>query len=197
MEAVILNLVVSLFAIIDPLAAIPLFITLFGKMEPQRQKKAAMEASMAALTLLMLFSIFGALLLKALDISINAFMIAGGLLLLKLSMDFLEGELPASRRVEHDMSDSIVPIATPLLAGPGAISTVIYFAYAYGLPPTIISIFIAMGISWLCLYNSSRITGLLGKNGLKVTVRILGLITAAIAINMMVRALSAWGIIRA
>ncbi len=194
MEAVILNLVISLFAIIDPLAAIPLFITLFGKMPPERQKK---DASMAALTLLILFSIFGARLLKALDISINAFMIAGGLLLLKLSMDFLEGELPASRRVEHDMSDSIVPIATPLLAGPGAISTAIYFAYAYGLPATIISIFIAMGISWLCLYNSSRITSLLGKNGLKVTVRILGLITAAIAINMMVRALSAWGIIRA
>lgn len=197
MEAVILNLVISLFAIIDPLAAIPLFITLFGKMPPERQKKAAMDASVAALTLLMLFSIFGAALLNLLDISINAFMIAGGLLLLKLSMDFLQGELPASRSVDHDMSDSIVPIATPLLAGPGAISTVIYFAHAYGLPATLVSIFIAMGISWLCLYNSSRITSILGKNGLKVTVRILGLITAAIAINMMVRALSAWGIIRA
>jgi len=197
MEAVIFNLVISLFAIIDPLAAIPFFITLFGKMPPERQKKAAMDASMATLTLLLLFSIFGAMLLKALDISINAFMIAGGLLLLKLSMEFLEGELPSSRRVEHDMSDSIVPIATPLLAGPGAISTAIYFAHAYGLPATIISIFIAVSISWLCLYHASKITSLFGKNGLKVTVRILGLITAAIAINMMVRALSAWGIINA
>lgn len=197
MEAIVFNLVISLFAIIDPLAAIPLFITLFGKVDREEQKKAAMHASMAALTLLIFFSLAGAALLKALDISINAFMIAGGLLLLKLSLDFIEGELPASRTAEHDLSDSIVPIATPLLAGPGAISTSIYFAHTYGLPATIVSIFIAMGVSWLCLYHSSQITRLLGKNGLKVTVRILGLITAAIAINMMVRALSAWGIIRA
>ena len=187
----------SLFAIIDPLAAVPFFMTLFGKGgDKTKIKKASVEAAAAVFILLAVFSLFGAAIFTALGISNTAFLIAGGILLLILSFDFLQGNLPRSRSVEKDTSDVVVPIATPLLAGPGAITSSIYFMQTYGPFVTLSSIFLVSIVCFLFLFFSYGISKALGKNGLKVFSRIMGIITAAIAISLIEKALVIYGVIK-
>jgi multiple antibiotic resistance protein len=193
----LLIVTISLFAIVDPLTSIPVFISFFGDSKIKRHKRAAFNAILAAFILLLIFSLFGIPLLTYLNISISAFMIAGGLLLLYLAFEFLLGELPRSRRIEKDPSDAVVPIGTPLLAGPGAITSAMYFTHIYGFYVTFLAIVIVMIISFLCLALSTRINRVLGKNGLKVFTRIMGLITAAIAVSLIEKALVAYGLIPA
>ena len=190
-----LTLVVSLFAVINPVASIPVFLTFFGKSKPEYQARAALHVTAAAAVLLFLFALFGPALLVALGVSVPAFMIAGGILLLLLSFDFLLGEHPRSRTVEHDTADAVVPIGTPLLAGPGALSTSIYFTQTSGFGPTLGSILVVMTIAFILLMYSRKITSYMGKNGVKMFTRIMGLITAAIAISLVERALVLYGVL--
>lgn len=186
---------ISMFAIVDPLASLPAFISFFGRSDAKKRRRAALDTIIAAFLILFAFSLFGISLLMYLNISISAFMIAGGLLLLLLAFDFLRGEPPRSRSAEMDPSDAVVPIGTPLLAGPGAITSGIYFTHIYGFAITISAIIIVMLISFLCLAASTRISRILGKNGLKILNRIMGLITAAIAISLIEKALISYGLI--
>jgi len=190
-----LTVFVSMFVIIDPLIAIPTFLALFGKSDRTKQKKAALEATIAALLLLMAFSLFGTAILERMSISLPAFMIAGGILLLYLSFEFIRGELPKTRTVEKDPADVIVPVATPLLAGPGAITTSIYFTHTYGAEITLAAIFFVMFFCFFLLYYSTRILKLIGNNGLKIFTRIMGILTAAIAISLIEKALVAWNVL--
>jgi multiple antibiotic resistance protein len=190
-----LTVFVSMFVIIDPLIAIPMFLALFGKADRSRQKKAALEASIAALLLLVVFSLFGAMILERMSISLPSFMIAGGILLLYLSFDFMRGELPKTRTVDKDPADVIVPVATPLLAGPGAITTSIYFTHTYGAQITLAAIFFVCFFCFFFLYYSTRVLKIIGNNGLKIFTRIMGILTAAIAISLIEKALVAWGVL--
>jgi len=193
----ILIVAISLFAIVDPIAAVPVFISFFGGSQKKKQQRAAVEIALSAFALLLIFAIGGMALLNYLNISIAAFMIAGGILLLYLSFEFLMGELPKSRSVEVDASSAIVPIGTPLLAGPGAITSAIYFSHTYGFGITIGGIVIVAALSAVILMASTKIKALLGKNGLRIVTRIMGLLTAAIAISLIEKALIAYGLINA
>ena len=186
----------SLFAIIDPLGAVPAFMSIFGKEDRPKIKKASIEATVAVFALLTFFSLFGNFILTALGISNTAFLIAGGILLLILAFDFLLGNLPKSKSVEKEPSDVVVPIATPLLAGPGAITSSIYFTQVYGAAVTIGSILIVSAVCFLFLFFSYGISRLIGKNGLKVLSRIMGILTAAIAIGLIEKALVIYGVIK-
>jgi len=188
---------VSMFVIIDPLIAIPTFLALFGNSDRRKQKKADMEASIAALALLVAFSVFGTAILDRMSISLPAFMIAGGILLLLLSFEFIKGELPKMRTVEKDPADVIVPVATPLLAGPGAITTSIYMTHTYGADVTLAAIFFVCFLCFFFLYYSTRIVKVIGHNGIKIITRIMGILTAAIAISLIEKALVAWGMLAA
>ena len=190
-----LTVFVSMFVIIDPLIAIPTFLALFGKADKAKQKKAALEASAAALGLLVVFAVFGTVILERMSISLPAFMIAGGILLLYLSFEFIKGELPRTRTVEKDASDVIVPVATPLLAGPGAITTSIYFTHTYGADTTLAAIFFVCFMCFFFLYYSTRVLKVIGCNGLKIMTRIMGIFTAAIAISLIEKALVVWGVL--
>jgi len=190
-----LTVFVSMFVIIDPLIAIPTFLAFFGNSDRKKQKKAAMEASIAALALLIVFALLGTTILEKMSISLPAFMIAGGILLLYLSFEFIRGELPRTRTVEKDPSDVIVPIATPLLAGPGAITTSIYFTHTYGADATLAAIFFVMFLCFFILYYSTRIVKIIGHNGLRIITRIMGMFTAAIAIGLIEKALITWGVL--
>ncbi|MEM5871863.1 MAG: MarC family protein [Candidatus Aenigmatarchaeota archaeon] len=192
----ILIVSISLFAIVDPIASIPVFISFFGSSPKSKQRKAAVEIVFSAFFLLLIFAIWGMALLKYLNISIYAFMIAGGILLLYLSFEFLLGEVPKTRTVETEPSSAVVPIGTPLLAGPGAITSVIYFSHTYGILVTFLGILIVCLLSIPILLASTRIKAILGKNGLKIINRIMGLITAAIAISFIEKAFISYGWIK-
>jgi multiple antibiotic resistance protein len=190
-----LTVFVSMFVIIDPLIAIPTFLALFGKCDRAKQKKAALEASVAALLILLVFAAFGTAILDRMSISLPAFMVAGGILLLYISFEFIKGELPRTRTVEKDASDVIVPVATPLLAGPGAITTSIYFTHIYGADVTLAAIFFVCFFCFFFLYYSTRIVKVVGNNGLRILTRIMGILTAAIAISLIEKALIVWGVL--
>ena len=190
-----LTVFISMFVIIDPLIAIPTFLALFGKADRAKQKKAALTASVAALLLLVVFAAFGTAILERMSISLPAFMVAGGILLLYISFEFIKGELPRTRTVEKDASDVIVPVATPLLAGPGAITTSIYFTHIYGADVTLAAIFFVCFFCFFFLYYSTRILKVVGNNGLRILTRIMGILTAAIAISLIEKALIVWGVL--
>jgi len=188
-----LTVVVSLFVIVNPFVSIPVLISFYK--EEFKQRKAALDASVAAFLILIVFSIFGLTILNLMGISISAFMIAGGIMLMALGLEFLYGELPRTRHVVKDPAEVIVPVGTPLLAGPGAITSSIYFSATYGLVNTLAAIVVVMFLSFLFLYSSSRIAKHLGRNGLRILTRIMGILTAAVAISLIEKALTIYGVI--
>src|SRR3989338_3484570 len=103
-----ISTIVTLFAIIEPFGAIPIFLIMFGKAKKPMQRKAALEISIAALVLLLIFAAGGVALLNILGISIPAFMIAGGILLLALSFDFIKGGPAKSRNFVLKASHAII-----------------------------------------------------------------------------------------
>ncbi len=191
----LISTIITLFAIVEPFGAIPVFLVLFGKTKKKQQLKASFAISVAAFVLLLVFSLGGLGLLNILGISTPAFMIAGGILLLILSFDFLRGELARSRKVEMKISDAIVPIGTPLLAGPGAITTSIYLTQEVGLLVVIPSLVAVFALCFFFLYGGRLISKVLGSSGLKILTRIMGLITAAIAISLIEKAFVAYGLL--
>lgn len=193
MPAEIIVVFVSLLAVIDPFASMPVFMAFFGRKSKKERRKAAFEACIAAFFVLIVFVVFGSLILELLSVSLTAFMIAGGILLLLLSFDFLRGELPASRHAEQE--NAVVPIGTPLLAGPGAISTSIYFSGTYGAPEAIAAITAVMAIAFVLLYKSTGIGRVIGKNGIRIMTRIMGLLTAVVAVSLIEKALVTYGLI--
>lgn len=193
----IITTTAALFAIVDPFSAIPTFMTLFGKAKPKVQKKAAMDIGIAAFVIMAVFALVGNALLRGLGISIPAFMIAGGILLMVMSFDFLIGHTPKTKHVEaEDPADAVVPIGTPLLAGPGAITTCIFFSQIYGFVTVLISVAIVSSICFFLLFYGVRIARFFGKNGLKILTRIMGLFIAAIAISLMEKAFITYGILK-
>ncbi|HLD57805.1 MAG TPA: MarC family protein [archaeon] len=191
-----ISTIVTLFAIIEPFGAIPIFLIMFGKAKKPMQRKAALEISIAALVLLLIFAAGGVALLNILGISIPAFMIAGGILLLALSFDFIKGGPAKSRNFELKASDAIVPIGTPMLAGPGAITTSIYLSEQVGFLVVAASLVAVFVICFLFLYGGRLISRVLGSSGLKILTRIMGLITAAVAISLIEKALVAYGVLQ-
>jgi multiple antibiotic resistance protein len=193
------KLLIGLLAIASPLSAIPIFLGLTSDRTPaERQRIALVAASVAAATLLV-FTFLGKALLSLFGITIEAFQIAGGILLLLMALGMM-GALPGA--TTSDESDSsgrasigIVPLAIPLLAGPGAISTILIYAHRHEslahdllVSGVIISV---MTIVFLTLRLSTVIGPKLGKTGISVLNRIMGLIVAAIAVEFIVDGLAA------
>lgn len=185
---------VSLIAILDPLAVIPVYLTLFT--EEQRRRSAnliAFTASAAVLVTLTLFMLVGAKLLSFLGISLAAFRVSGGILIFLMAMQMLEGSMSRVKRseTEEDYSDirsfSIVPLAIPLLSGPGAMSTAILLsnkAPGYLGKLTLFGvILVCCTLIYLTLRLAEKGNQLLGRTGIRIATRIMGLLLAAVAMQ--------------
>ncbi len=173
---------IMLFVIMDPPGNIPIFIAVTKDLRKRERKKELNHAVIVAALLLLLFTFLGKLVLDMLGISLNSFMIAGGILLLLISFDLLRGERKYGVREESGAGVGAVPIGTPLLAGPGAI-TAVMIIQAWGVPTVLFAIFSAIIATKLVLGQSERIYGIIGKEGSEVLSRVMGIIVAAIAIE--------------
>jgi multiple antibiotic resistance protein len=122
---------VTLVVIMDPIGAAPIFVTLTRNLGPDARRRAALRASGAALGLVLLFAAGGEAVLRYLGVSIESLSIAGGLLLLLLALEMLRG-LDVPEDVSDDVDVALVPLASPLVAGPGAIATAMVLARRYG-----------------------------------------------------------------
>jgi multiple antibiotic resistance protein len=172
--------------IIDPFGNVPIFISLTQKATVAKRNKIFRTATTVSLILLLVFAIAGQQILSLFGVSLNAFMIAGGLLLLAISMKIIiVGEKEKS--VTEDIG--AVPIATPLLIGPGAITTTIVLMLTSGVFITLVSILVNYLIIFVVLKFIDRIYKFLGKIGAVVIARIMAMFLTAIAIGFIMEGL--------
>jgi multiple antibiotic resistance protein len=185
----LLKSVISLFVVVNPIGQVPLFIALTQKMEKQNKKLVSKNAIITTAVLLTVFAVAGIQLLSIFGISIFSFMIAGGVLLFIISIEFLtHGEWRHSgSSISGD--SGIVPLAFPLLAGPGAITTVIISLQAYGWLVSIISIVFVVLVTYLVLQLQNPISRILGRRGSIITTRVFAIFLAAIAVQYIVEGL--------
>jgi len=181
----VLKVSLALFIIVDPLGNIPIFISLTKGMDLEDRKKAFRTATIVSLILLLVFTLIGRQILEVFRISHQSFMIAGGVLLLIIAIRILITGGLEKRRVLPE-SIGAVPIATPLLIGPGAITTTIVMSQTSGLIATLVSVFIIFFSIWLVLRSIERIHRILGNIGSSVISRIMAIFISAIAVEFII-----------
>lgn len=181
----------ALFIVIDPLGNVPIFVSLTMGMDEAEKKRAFNVATVVALALLMVFVAVGRQLLNLFNISLYSFMIAGGILLLILSVKILiYGEWTEKAIPPENVG--AVPIAFPLLTGPGAITTAIVLIQTLGFVATFLSVLIIFFLVWLILQFIDAIHGFLGKVGSAVVARLMAIFIAAIAVQFIVDGINAY-----
>ncbi len=191
-----LRILVGLIAIVGPFSTIPLFLSITENIRSQRKKIARITGFSVACILS--FSVLGgAGVLRIFSISIDSFRIAGGLLLMTIAFQMLEariGRIKQTPEEELEAIDSdtvaVVPLALPLLAGPGAISTVILFSeQSSDLIHKIILVLLCIIIGllvWVCFYLAPKISQKISQTAMNITVRVMGLILAAMAVEFII-----------
>jgi len=173
---------IALFIIVDPFGNIPIFVGLTEKIDADQKKKVFNTAALIGFVLLLVFAFTGQEILTLFGLSIFSFEVAGGILLLIIAIRIL---ISGTKQEEAESPESLgaVPIAIPLLVGPGAITTTIFNLQAYGLIIAILSVLIVLSITWVILRFINKIFRFLGKTGSLVIARVMALFIAAIAIQ--------------
>ena len=184
---IFLSAFVTLFVIMDPPGAIPIFLALTRRLPPRAQRAAARRASLVALVVIASFAVFGQRILDYLHISVAALQGAGGLLLLIVALQLLTGE-ESGQHADAGVNVALVPLGTPLLAGPGAIvATMLAMQRAQG-GAQVASVFLALAavllITWLTFRYAGALLRLLRESGIVLLSRIAGLLLSAIAVQM-------------
>jgi multiple antibiotic resistance protein len=178
---------ITLFVIMDPPGTIPLFLALTSGVSRSRRTRAAWQAVSVSFLVIVLFALFGRELLTYLHISLPALQGAGGLLLLLVALELLTGR-EGEPRETRDVNVALVPLGTPLLAGPGAIVATMVFVERVDGSATLASV--AAGIVgvhvvlWLSMRYSVGILRLLKDSGVTLVTRISGLLLSAIAVQL-------------
>ena len=191
----------TLFVVIDPIAVAPLFMTLTRHMEPAQRRAAALRSCLVAAGVLTIFGLIGDTLLTFIGISLNSFRISGGILLFIIAAEMLF-EKRTERRTTHTKSahdPSVFPIAVPLVAGPGAMATMVLLSTQKGGQwDWIISIHIVMLavllITFVMFLIGAKIDKLFGKNGINVLTRLFGILLAALAVQIVLDGLGGYGL---
>jgi multiple antibiotic resistance protein len=196
---------VSVLFLVDPPGTVPAFIALTSRFTPEKRRRTALVASAAATLILMGFAAVGNVVFRVLGLTLPAFQIAGGLVLFVVALDMIR----AQRSTQEEPSDmqemsaatevAIAPLAIPMLAGPAALSTVTVLmaqaadAAAAGL------VFLAIGLTGVVCYVTLRlaepIQRRLGRTGVHVLDRVLGLVLAGIAVQFIINGLVAAGLV--
>jgi len=198
----------SIFFLVDPFAAIPTFLAITESADPARRKRMARKACITCFIVLTSFALGGQLIFRMFGITLPAFEVAGGLILLLIGLDMLEAKRSPTQEAHGDTEEAaakedagIVPLGIPMLAGPGAISSVMVLV---GQVPSILhwemgailgSIAVTCLISYWVLAGASRVRKVMGETGIRILVRIMGLLLVALAMQFFVNGLTDLGLI--
>ena len=177
---------IALLVVIDPIGTVPLFISLTEKMEKSEQKTVSKTTVITAGILLLIFAVAGTQILNIFGITIFNFMIAGGVLLFIVSIELLTSGTWRFGDTVSGESGGVVPLAFPLLAGPGAITSVIISFQTSGLIVTILSIIIVICITYAILRLVNPIYRILGRRGSMIITRVFAVFIAGIAVQYIV-----------
>src|SRR2546425_2863823 len=179
-----LRATIALFVIVDPLGPVPIFAGLTKGMSLQDKRRVFRIAALVGAVLLAAFALVGQELLLLFGISLQSFQIAGGLVLLLLSIEIIfRGERMDKLTLVSAEETAVFPIAFPLLVGPGAITLTLISIQSSGIMVALSAIVIVMFVSWVVLRQTDRIYRMLGKTGAAVIARIMSLFIAAIAVQ--------------
>ncbi len=196
----------SIFFLVDPFAALPTFLAVTAGSDKQRRKLIARKASFTAFLLLTAFALGGQLLFRFFGITLPAFEIAGGIILLLIGLDMLNARRsptqetgPEAEAAASKEDAGIVPLGIPMLAGPGSITSVmVLVGQADGHWAMIAAIVGAITVTaWSCylvLGNSDRVAAALGESGIRILVRIMGLLLVSLAVQYFVNGLTDLGV---
>ena len=172
---------VLLFSILDPIGTVPIFMALTEDY-PEQRRKMVRQSILVATIILYVFAYVGWLIFAALGITINDFRIAGGIILFTVAFDHLSGRKERAKTEPAEVA--IFPLATPLLAGPGAISSVVILANPpYGPFLTFVVITLNALLAFAILSRSEWVQRILGENGTRALTRITALLIAALAVS--------------
>jgi len=198
----------SIFFLVDPFAAIPSFLAITENADAVRRKRMARKGAITCFIVLTSFAVAGQLIFRMFGITLPAFEIAGGLILLLIGLDMLEAKRSPTQEAHGDTEEAtakedagIVPLGIPMLAGPGAISSVMVLV---GQVPTFLGwqmgailgciAFTAL-VSYWVLAAAGRVRQVMGETGIRILVRIMGLLLVALAMQYFVNGITDLGII--
>ncbi|AMF93910.1 YchE family NAAT transporter [Vibrio fluvialis] len=198
--AIFLQFFLGLVAAVNPVGIMPIFVSLTGHMTPDEKKKTARTANVAVAVILITALLGGQMLLDMFSISLDSFRVAGGLLLLSIAFSMMSGKLGEDKQNKQEKSEyisreqiGVVPLAMPLMAGPGAISSTIVYGSRYpammDTAGIILTILVFSVASWLLFRSAPYIVRLLGQTGINVITRIMGLILGALGIEFITNGL--------
>jgi multiple antibiotic resistance protein len=188
---------VTVLVIMDPVGNIPIFLALTKGQDVPQRRRSALQAAAVAGTVILAFALGGQQVLALLGISLEALQVAGGLLLLVIALELLHPSGGgASSLATGDTNIALVPLGTPLLAGPGAIAaTMLYSRQADDLGGNL-SVVLAIAAVLTVIYLSMRYAAVFARvlrdNGIELLSKVMGLLVAAIAVQLVARAVEAW-----
>ena len=184
---------IPLFIVIDALGNLPFIISLSEGMSTRERRKMAHLATITATIVGLAFLFFGQFILKVLGISVGSFAIAGGIILLVLSVKYMT----TGRMVEIIKEDmvAVVPLGTPLIVGPATITTLLLLAAQFPLYMVLVSFALNLLITWIIFLQSSYIVRFMGQGGLRAVSRVFSLLLTAIAVSMIIQGLDMVGIL--
>ncbi len=180
---------VTLFVIMDPPGVVPIFLALAGSKSKAIRAKLALQATAVSFSVIVAFALLGEQVLRYLKISMPALQGAGGLLLLLIALQLLMGAEQPQNEGEQGVSLGMVPLGTPLLAGPGAIVATLIYARQADSTAKWVSLGVAVVAIHVVIYFAMRFSGVIakiaGKGGISVFARVMGLLLAAIGVQLL------------
>jgi multiple antibiotic resistance protein len=198
----------SIFFLVDPFAAIPSFLAITAGSDAARRKRMARKGALTCFIVLTSFAVGGQLIFRLFGITLPAFEIAGGLILLLIGLDMLQAKRSATQEAMGDTEEAsqkedagIVPLGIPMLAGPGAISSVMVLvgqapgAWRWEMGAILGAIALTSLVSYWVLAGAGSVRRVMGETGIRVLVRVMGLLLVALAMQYFVNGLTDLGLI--
>ena len=196
----------SIFFLVDPFAALPTFLAVTAGQDPRKRLRTARKASLTAFVILTTFAIAGTYIFRIFGITLPAFEISGGIILLLIGLDMLEAKRSPTQESPGETQEAsakddvgIVPMGIPMLAGPGAITSVMVLVgqaqTRWQMAAIFGSIAITAAVCFLVLGSAARVARILGETGIRILVRIMGLLLVALAVQYFVNGFQDLGVI--
>jgi multiple antibiotic resistance protein len=199
--------VTSVFFLVDPFAVIPMFLAITADSPQNERRLMARRSAWTCAIVLSVFALAGSLIFKMFGITLPAFKIAGGIILLQIGMDMLQARQSGTKVTPEETQEgtakedaSIIPLGMPMLAGPGAISTVMVLV---GESHTVVqhvvvyaTILLTAYLSYLILAGADGVRRYLGETGIRILMRLMGLLLVALAVQFVANGLTDFGLLK-
>jgi multiple antibiotic resistance protein len=181
----------QIFAILNPISVLPTFLSVTDEMEAGERHRIVRNSCIAVLVITLVLAIGGNFILNLFSVGIPGLQVGGGVLLMVIAAEMLGG-LPRTKSLESNDEIAIVPIATPLLVGPGTMTTIIVLSASVPILVLILSILIVAALTFIILRYSEILVRILGSNGTRALGRFMTIIIAAFAAQLIYSGLSEW-----